>query len=166
MKNCTIKKLISALLLFLAASYLALPLYTSANERIAETIIKLEKSALDRWSKGDPSGFIEISTENVTYFDPFIERRITGLDKLISYYEGIRGTFTIDQYELIDPKVNVIRDVAILTFNYISYTGKVRSRWNCSEVYQNLNGKWRIVQTHWSLTRPKIDVSSKEEREL
>jgi hypothetical protein len=30
------------------------------NDNIASTIITLERTALDRWGKGDPSGFLEI----------------------------------------------------------------------------------------------------------
>jgi hypothetical protein len=62
------------------------------DERMAaETIISMEKQALDRWGKGDPSGFLEISSPDVVYFDPFLEKRIDGLEALTRYYEGIRG---------------------------------------------------------------------------
>ncbi|MFZ2956592.1 MAG: nuclear transport factor 2 family protein [Candidatus Ozemobacteraceae bacterium] len=126
------------------------------SAKVAETIIKLEKAALDRWGKGDPSGCLEISAHEVTYFDPFIEHRICGLAALTQYYDGLRGKIQVDRYELIDPKVELVGDAAILTFNYVSYNGADRSRWNCTEVYQNLDGQWKIIQTHWSLTQPKL----------
>ena len=43
-----------------------------------ETIIQMERAALDRWGRGDPSGFLEISAPDVVYFDPFQGRRIDG----------------------------------------------------------------------------------------
>ena len=122
---------------------------------IAQTIINLEKSALDRWCKGDPSGCLELCAQEVTYFDPFLDHRITVLAELTRYYEGLRGKISIVRYELINPAVSVVGDVAVLTFNYVSYSGDNEpSRWNCTEVYRNFGGDWRIIQTHWSFTRP------------
>ncbi len=119
---------------------------------ISTTIIDMEKAALSRWGNGDPSGFLEISAPGVVYFDPYIERRIDGLEALSKYYEAIRGKIHIDRFELMNPKVLVIGDAAVLTFNYISHTGQESDRWNCTEVYRQLEGQWRIIQTHWSYT--------------
>lgn len=128
---------------------------TLADEKdTAAEIIKMEKAALDRWGKGDPSGFLEISDPDVVYFDPMLERRIDGLDLLTHYYEGITGLVFIDRYELLNPKVQFCGEAAVLTFNYVSYTDDQTNRWNCTEVYKK-NGKvWRIIQTHWSRTQP------------
>jgi hypothetical protein len=118
------------------------------------TIIAMERAALDRWGKGDPSGFIEISAPEVVYFDPFLNQRLDGLEALMRYYEAIRGKVQIDRYELINPKVQLYGDMAVLTFNYVSYSGQVQNRWNCTEVYCCKDGRWRIIQTHWSFTEP------------
>jgi ketosteroid isomerase-like protein len=124
------------------------------NNIITKAIIALEKEALDRWGKGDPSGFLEISAEDVCYFDPFIEKRIDGKNQLSELYEEIRGKIKIDRYELINPQVKLLANAAILTFNYVSYTGKQESRWNCTEVYRYKDDGWQIIQTHWSFTKP------------
>jgi len=42
----------------------------------------------------------------------------------------------------------------VLTFNYVSYSGKEETHWNCTEVYRRLDTGWKIIQTHWSITRP------------
>lgn len=118
----------------------------------ASTILALERAALDRWGKGDPSGFLEICAPDVVYFDPYIPTRIDGLDALTKYYESIRGQVHIDRYELLNPLVQQTGDTAVLTFNYVSYSGKSESRWNCTEVYRQNGGIWRIIQTHWSHT--------------
>lgn len=124
---------------------------------VSDMITGMEITALERWNNGDPSGFLEISAEDVVYFDPFTEHRLDGLDKLIELYEGIRGKVRVDKYEMIGPKVQLSADMAVLTFNLISYTGKKTHKWNCTEVYR-LDGdnKWRIIQTHWSYTKPDI----------
>lgn len=125
----------------------------AAESETGSTIIGLERRALDRWGRGDPSGFLEISAPDVVYFDPFLERRIDGLDELTRHYEGIRGKVQIFRYELLNPKVQLIGDAAVLTFNYVSYGGNEDEfRWNCTEVYRREAVGWRIVQTHWSFT--------------
>jgi hypothetical protein len=119
-------------------------------------IIGMEKAALDRWCKGDPSGFLEISAPEVTYFDPFVARRIDSLSALTEYYEGLRGKINVERYELNNPLVVVHEDVAILTVNYVSFRGNEASHWNCTEVYKKILEDWRIIQTHWSLTTPEL----------
>ncbi len=126
----------------------------STAENISATIINLERAALERWGKGDPSGFLEISAPDVVYFDPSLDRRIDGLDALTSYYESLRGRVSFDRFELMNPLVQVVGDAAVLTFNYVSYgTGGGRSPWNCTEVYRRAGPNWRIIQTHWSFTK-------------
>ncbi|MDD5327970.1 MAG: nuclear transport factor 2 family protein [Phycisphaerae bacterium] len=129
---------------------------TENEKQIAATIIAMEKAALERWGKGDPSGFLEISASDVVYFDPFLDKRLNGIDELKSLYEGIRGEVNVERYELIDPKVQLCGDVAVLTFNYTGYTNGEASRWNCTEVYRKQNDCWKIIQTHWSFTKPSI----------
>jgi hypothetical protein len=123
------------------------------NKEIPEIIISMEEAALDRWGKGDPSGFLEISARDVVYFDTSLAHRLDGLEALTSYYESLRGKVQMDRYELIDPKVQLYGDVAVLTFNYVYYTGKKESRWNCTEVYRLAGEAWQIIQTHWSATQ-------------
>jgi ketosteroid isomerase-like protein len=123
-------------------------------EQTAETIINLESEALRRWGKGDPSGFLEICAPDVVYFDPNLEMRIDGLEALTRYYEPIRGKIFFDRFQLLNPKVQVIGDAAVLTFNYVSNEADGRPiPWNCTEVYRKIQDRWLIVQTHWSYTQ-------------
>jgi hypothetical protein len=121
---------------------------------VGDRILALERAALDRWGRGDPSGFLEISAPDVTYFDPFLERRIDGLEALAAYYEGIRGKVRIARYEVLNPTVIATDGRAVLSFNFVSYGGNEDAfPWNCTEVYRRDPVGWRIVQTHWSFTK-------------
>jgi ketosteroid isomerase-like protein len=146
------------LLLSLAATTLAFASLSPAQEmdETTNTLISMEQTALDRWSKGDPDGFLEISDSSVVYFDPFVERRLNGRDELKKLYEQVRGKIHIDSYEMIDPKVQVAGDIAVLTYNFVSHNGEGTMRWNTTEVYRRKESKWRIIHTHWSLTQPRL----------
>ncbi|MCL2724009.1 MAG: nuclear transport factor 2 family protein [Polyangiaceae bacterium] len=121
---------------------------------VKHCIIELEKTALDRWCRGDPSGFLEISAADVVYFDPFLPTRLNGWRELSHYYESIRGKIFALHHEMIAPLVQEIGDAAILTFQFISSGDDhaAELRWNCTEVYRRQTEGWRIAQTHWSFT--------------
>ena len=127
-----------------------------------ETIIALERGALDRWGKGDPQGFFEIMAPDQTYFDPMIDKRIDGHDALKTYIAPFAGKISIERVEMIDPKVQRVGDLAVLTFNLIDYGArmaggpKTDARWNATEVFQRISGSWKIVHSHWSYTKPMI----------
>jgi hypothetical protein len=46
-----------------------------------DTIVALERGALDRWGRGDPQGYLDLYAREVTYFDPMREKRIDGVDR-------------------------------------------------------------------------------------
>ena len=121
-------------------------------DSVVEEIIAMEKAALARWGNGDPSGFLEISAPEVVYFNPYLASRLDGLDALIEDYEALRGTIFFDRFELINPLVQFVEDMAVLSFNYVSYKDGQDDRWNCTEVYRKTKGAWRIIQSHWSYT--------------
>ena len=129
----------------------------SARQR--ETIIALERGALDRWGKGDPNGYLEVYAPEITYFDPLQERRIDGIAAMRKMLAPITGKVRVDSYEMIAPKVQQHGDVAVLTYNLISHarkpTGDTMSvRWNSTAVYARSNGKWSSIHSHWSFTKP------------
>ncbi len=125
------------------------------NDPLAKQIIQMEKSALERWNNGDPSGYIDILSDDAVYFDPSLEQRLDGKEALIKLLEPIRGKIHADKYEMLNPKMQAVKDMAVLTYNLISVEGQKTWRWNSTEVYQlEKDGKWRIIQSHWSLTKP------------
>jgi ketosteroid isomerase-like protein len=130
---------------------------SSLTDPLDQELLELENAALVSWCNGDPSGFLEISAPDVVYFDPFIEQRIDGLASLSRYYESIRGKVSADRFEILNPVVQRSGDVAVLTFNFVSYgANQFELRWNCTEVYRQERMGWRIIQTHWSFTAPKL----------
>jgi ketosteroid isomerase-like protein len=132
-----------------------------ARASVADTIIALERAALDRWGRGDPQGYIETYAPEATYFDPFTEKRIDGIDGLKAMVKPIAGKVKIDSYEMLNPRVQLSGDAAVLSFNLASHVrnpdGSPRTvHWNSTEVYRRVAGKWKIIHNHWSFTRPEL----------
>ena len=116
-------------------------------------VVGLERAALRRWCDGDPSGYLEISSPEVSYFDPFRPVRLDGLAALAELYGSLRGMIDAPRFELLNPRVQEHGDVAVLSFNYVSWDrGGGGSRWNCTEVYVRRPEGFRVVHTHWSFT--------------
>lgn len=134
-------------------------------DRLLGELIALERAALDRWITLDPQGYLDIMAPEVTYFDPFTETRVDGLEAMQVRAEGIRNVkppFTDPRYDMINPKVQGHGDVALLTFNLVNY-GKlpdapegVLAHWNATEVYSRIGGAWTIIHSHWSFIRPEL----------
>jgi len=130
-----------------------------SSTRQPETIIALERGALDRWGKGDPQGYLDIYAPDITYFDPMQERRVDGMAAMQKLLAPIKGKVRIDRYEMIAPKVQQRGDVAVLTYNLVSHGRKptgdtITVRWNSTAVYARANGKWSIIHSHWSFVKP------------
>jgi ketosteroid isomerase-like protein len=148
-------KLILTLFLIMASK----TFFAQNNTELSEKIITMEKAALEQWNNGNPSGYLHIYAKDIVYFDPFIEVRLDGIDKLTTLYENIRGKIHVDTYELTNPLVQSVKDMAVLTFNLTSHIGSTAQKWNCTEVYRLENdGAWKIIQTHWSLTKPDKNI--------
>lgn len=125
------------------------------EEDIKTIIITLEKQALELWNNGNPDGFIELSSNDVVYFDPAFENKLEGKKALEEYYNSIRGKIKIDLYKMIKPTVLLSAGVAVLTYNYEAHKDNQIFRMNCTEVYKSTSyNQWKIIHTHWSFVQP------------
>ena len=148
------------LFVILLGAVLTMSCLEKRETNLTQKIIAMEREALDRWGEGDPWGYTDISAEEVTYFDTSTERRIDGLEALKKYYKTFEGKIHIDRYEMINPKVQVHGNTAVLTFNLIDYEPQEdgslsETYWSSTEVYCRMDGEWKIIHTHWS--RPKLE---------
>jgi ketosteroid isomerase-like protein len=122
-------------------------------------ILMLERAALDRWGTGDPGGFLELYAADITYFDPLTAARIDGHQAMEDYYRPWVGKIQIPRYEMLNPRVIVDGNMALLTYNLVNYISdtngleSVASRWNSTTVYQRSGDTWKAVHSHWSFTR-------------
>jgi ketosteroid isomerase-like protein len=132
---------------------------------LLEEIVALERAALDRWITLDAQGYLDLMSPEITYFDPMTDARIDGHEAMTARLAPIRDMklpFKNPRYEMLNPKVQQHGDVALLTFNLVNYgtppdkPESVLARWNSTEVYARIDGKWRIAHSHWSYIKPEL----------
>ena len=149
-------------LLSLSAAAFISSCASSSADYSPEKIIALERAALDRWGKGDTQGYLDLYAGEVTYFGPGTDKRVDGLAALEKLIAPVAGKISIERSEMIDPKVQRVGDLAVLTFNVIDHGSQFAGgpkrtvRWNSTEVYQRINGSWKIVHSHWSVINPEV----------
>jgi ketosteroid isomerase-like protein len=137
----------------------------ASADPVLQELVALERSALDRWIALDPQGYLDLYAPELTYFDPTTESRVDGLEAMrarVAPMKNVKLPFKDPRYEMIDPKVQRHGDVALLTFNVVNYgklpdrSESVLARWNSTEVYRRVDGKWKIVHSHWSYVKPEL----------
>jgi hypothetical protein len=122
-------------------------------------LLVLEDRAMERWRRGDPWGFLELSATDVSYFDPETDGRLDGSDALRRLYAEVEGKIHYDVSQYIVPRVQPFGDVSVLSYHYRSAdlqpdgTAGAGTLWNTTEVFARIDDQWRIVHTHWSYAR-------------
>ena len=134
---------------------------------VATDVMALERAALDRWGQGDPSAYLALFAADVTYFDPAQERRVDGVAAMEALFAPIAGKIRVDRYDMIGATVQHGGEVALLSFNLVSYRtddGHERaiSRWNSTEAYRRTPQGWRIFHSHWSFIQPEGTAGNPE----
>jgi ketosteroid isomerase-like protein len=143
-----------AILISIAAVLSAIPALADSNPEISRQLLTMERQAMDGWMKGNPDPALAISDPEITYFHVMTDQRLDGLPAVKALYEGYRGRPLFESYEILDPKVQVSGDMAVLTYLFAWRTGAVSSRWNSTQVYQRKKEGWRVIHSHWSMTKP------------
>lgn len=131
------------------------------TDKIAKTLLDLEISLNERWSSGDSSGYLENYHEDITYFDPIVEKQLIGRPAVLEHITKLYKNPHIVRNEYLHPDVIVSEDggLAVLGYNLKTYVldesgkEKLLRAWNSTEVYRLIDGQWRIVHSNWGLTK-------------
>lgn len=128
------------------------------KQTISETVIALEKKAMEAWLSGDSTPFLDLYSKDFTYFDPAQPKRLDGWEKIKELYENMQGKMKTDRFEMLNPVVQTTGTTAVLTYNLSVYSGPKVWRENCTEVYRlEADRTWRIIHSHISPTKPFDD---------
>jgi len=126
-----------------------------AGTDAAAEIIERERSLLDRWSAGDPAGYLAAAAPDITYFDDIgATQGLRGSDAVRAYAAGLAGQIPAHDYEMVDPTVQVVGDVGVLSFRYHpSLNGEALTQWKATSVYRRDGDQWAQIHAHWSMQK-------------
>ncbi len=129
----------------------------TTHQNADKEIIALERSALDKWSQSDTHGYIDISADDVTWFDftPGKQLRIEGIEAIRNFLEPMGKEIPPHKYALANPKVQLYGNTAILTYHWNASTpdGQPIPSWKATSVYNWKDGKWSMVHCHYSIVQ-------------
>ena len=126
---------------------------TDEERRLAEELIALERSALDKWFNGDTSGYAALwSRRSFTYFDGVVAERVENHETIEAFLKMLDGKLFADSYDFRNPRVQTGNDMAVLTYQLFAKTTLIDMAYNCVEVFQKEDdGVWRVIHSTWSL---------------
>lgn len=131
--------------------------YKNEEERkLAEYIIGLERAALDKWFKGDSTGYRELWSEHsFSYFDSVAPKRVDSHAEISTFVRGVvDGKLYADSYDFVNPRVQIGGDMAVLTYQLHAKTTLINMHYNCIEVFQKEGDEWRVVHSTWAFIQP------------
>ncbi len=121
-----------------------------ADDGTAQEILALERQAMDGWLEGDPDPMLAILDPEITYIHDGVGARLEGLPAVKELFTAYRGTALFSSYQILTPKVRVLGDVAILSYQLSQRNGADTTLWNGTQVYRKTADGWRAIHTHWS----------------
>ena len=131
--------------------------YTPEQKALAEKIIAMEKDALDKFYRGDTSGYQKLwSKNNISYFDANTFRRWDTYEQCYDFLiNRAEGKLYCETYDFVAPRLQFGQDVAVLTYQLHADTNFGETHYNVIEVYHQLGeDEWEVVQSTWAPIRP------------
>jgi hypothetical protein len=126
------------------------------EKQLAEYIISLEETALEKWFKGDTSGYARLwSKRSFTYFDAVVTERLDEFSAMEDLFKKVEGKLSAKSYEIRSPRVQLGLDMAVLTYQLFAKSNLIDMEYNCIEVFQKEeDGNWYVIHSTWSIIRP------------
>ena len=137
--------------------FLSLPAAAQTNAQVAKEVIAITKAQWAAQSAKKPASvWMKTVADEYTEFNPDSPTRLDGKAlnaRLSDALSSGSGDFVAD--EMVNEKVQVYGDVAILTYNYVGATkdkdGKVETNFaKSTRVYVKKDGKWMLVHANFA----------------
>lgn len=120
------------------------------NARVDRDLLSMERAAMDGWLKGDSGPMLAAADADITLFHVMTEKRRDGLAAVKELYAPYAGRPLFDRYRIDNPKVQQGSDMAVLTYQLVTWNGEVTRTWNATEVYQRKSAVWKVIHSHFS----------------
>ncbi len=135
-----------------------------------ETLIDFEQQIQWRWSSGDPTAYMDVLAEDVTYVDPLAKCFLVGREAVREHFKRIHpgGPTGIIRQEYHNEIARALsEDEVLLVFGFTTYKGDDNGKediflsWNMSLIFRKTDGRWLMSHGHLSL-RDAFDLDSIE----
>ncbi|MFJ4131457.1 YybH family protein [Pseudomonas cyclaminis] len=141
---------------------------SSKLQTISQEVLELERSLNERWSVGDSQGYLDNYHDDISYFDPALEKLLVGRDAVVEHIQKLYKNPHIVRNEYLNPDVIASNagDLAVLSYNLRTYVAaeqgseRLLRAWNATEVYRKIAGAWRIVHSNWAITQSMTTASA------
>ncbi|MEJ2544216.1 MAG: nuclear transport factor 2 family protein [Calditrichaceae bacterium] len=122
------------------------------GDKAKASIMEKINMAAEKWSKGDPLGYVECAADDITWMDDLdAQLPVIGKVALKSYLEGFKGKVPPHEKELSDFVFNFYDDIVIITYRYTgTFDGVPADPWKVTSVYRYINGEWLSVHENWT----------------
>lgn len=102
------------------------------------------------------------SKRSFTYFDSVSDKRIDDHETIAQFLKTINGKLFAPSYDFRVPRVQIGKDMAVLTYQLFADTNLINMAYDCIEVFQKEeNGKWHESIPPGRLSAPWITTSTK-----
>ena len=122
----------------------------------AAEILACERSALERWSAGDPVGYGGRADDDIVYYDDIgAQNRVVGIEAVRAYTKSLEGQIPPHDYEMVDPHVQMSGEVGVLSFKYqpLAPDGTPLTAWRATTVYRRSGEDWKMFHAHWTMLK-------------
>jgi ketosteroid isomerase-like protein len=127
----------------------------SSSQQVADEVIAIVKAQWAAEAQKNMTEAVKNISDDYTEFNPDFSTRIEG--KAVAAKLSEAGSKSTDQTlaaEMLNPKVQVYGDVAILSYNYAGMTkdkdGAVNpNKAKSTRVYAKIGGKWMLVHANF-----------------
>lgn len=128
-----------------------------------EKIVEIERSIWETFRSRDFSPLEKYFADDISHFDDDQAYRIQGKREVLRLFESWLARSELQHYQLLDPKVVVAGDSALLTYYYTEsgLTGgrPFQATGKATTVYVRRNGTWQALHAHFSVN-PQHQPSS------
>lgn len=122
-------------------------------------VAQLRAALVPYYEQSDPSAFVAMYTDRVTSFDPWSKGRKDGA-AVAEHLMSFAGTIPALGYELVRPRVELVGDAAVFTFELDTRnpeTGEQVAVWNATQVHDLATEDAQVVHAHWSYAVPPAE---------
>lgn len=135
------------------------------EEMVIEKLTAQLRAALVRYyGESDPTDYAALYAGKATMFDPWSNGRKDD-GAALAHLMASAGTIPRVDYELLDPRVDLVGDAAVFTYGlevHDQATGARLAVWNATQVHDLSTDDLELVHTHFSFAVPPTEDPATE----